>query len=255
LLHWDRNLPADASTPIALADCLHGGGSQDRMGVIVAYWRARERAAWYQAMNEQAEHLAALPPIALGFRTQPGMAEALLRVQAARRAARAAVDDAQVQLLIAEFDLTIACGRRLDDPWLLPSTPPQSGRYVVRSRTSNSGPVNHWASVVLLQHEKLGERSDAVIDSDRHRAAMVNESRRGAEAEENGTRVADEPLRIDGALRAIARQNRQTVLFLGDLTNYNIAIAHYALALFPPSISGEELVKKLVIQRSTRREA
>ena len=43
--------------------------------------------------------------------------------------------------------------------------------------------------------------------------------------------------------------------FLQDLTAYNVAIAHYALATLPASLSADELVSKLVVGRSTKREA
>jgi hypothetical protein len=256
LLHWDRNLPPDAGEPTTLADCLRGVAPKERLGVIEAYWRTRERVARYQALNEQLEQFNVLPSMAIELRDQPGMAEASVRLQAARRAAHAAVIDAHVALLVAEFGLMQATGRRLDDPWVLPSTPPQSGRYHVAAGTATreNTRAHHWSEMIRLQHEKLQERADAIIQSDVHRAVLVNETRRGADPGATENDLADEPMRLDGALRSILRQNRATLAFLEDLTAYNITIAQFALAALPATISSDELVKKLVIARTARRE-
>lgn len=253
LLHWDRNLPADSGKPTALADCLRNIPASSRPAVIGAYWRTRERAARYQAAADQQEQLNALPAIAISLRDQPGVTEASVRLQAARLAAKAAVFDAQAALLAAEFELTSAAGRRIDESWLLPSTPPQSGRYVVAHADTNptASPAHQRSTIVHLQHEKLEERADAVIRCDAHRAAVVNEARQGAEPDHL---APDEPMRLDSALRAISRQHRSVEAFLRDLTAYNIAIARYALGALPQDIPSDELVKKLVIARSTRRE-
>lgn len=255
LLHWDRNLPPDAGEPTTLADCLRAVAPKDRLDVITAYWRTREGAARYQALNEQLEQLNALPSIAIELRDQPGMAEASVRLQGARRAAHAAVFDAQVALLESEFRLMQATGRRVDDSWLLPSTPPQSGRYLVAGATRGDARARYWSEMVRLEHEKLEERTDAIIQADVHRAVLMNETRRGADPGASDDALADEPMRLDGVLRAIRRQNQATLSFLKDLTGYNIAIAHFALAALPAAISSEDLVKKLVIARSTRRES
>lgn len=244
LLHWDRNLPADGSEPTSLAECLRGVPAPQRIRVITAYWQAREQAARYQALADQFEQLRTLSAVAIGLRHRPELG---VRLQAARRAARAALLDAQTQLLAAEFELTTAAGRRLEEPWLLPNTPPQSGRYLVPT-TSRASAIRRAGDLVRLQHAKLEERADGVIQADVHRAALVDASR-------NDRASDDEPMPLDVALRAVARQNQETLAFLHDLTEYNVAIARFALAAWPPGISDDELVKRLVIARSTRRDA
>jgi hypothetical protein len=254
LLHWDRNLPSDGSEPATLADCLRGVPANRRMNVISAFWQAREKAARYQALADQVEQLATLPALAINLRREPGLG---VRVQATRRAARAALADAHVQLLAAEFELTEAVGRRFDDPWLLPSTPPQSGRYLVavNNRSFRGAMSPRLGELVRLQHEKLEERADGVIQADVQRAALMTESRRSEPADTaNRAADADDPMPLDVALRAVARQNQETLAFLHDLTEYNMAIARFALAVWPSGISNDELVKKLVIARSTRRD-
>ncbi len=106
-----------------------------------------------------------------------------------------------------------------------------------------------------LQHEKLEERADGVIQADVHRAELINLARSGEEPNRDDAAVdAEEPTPLDVALRAVTQQNRETLAFLHDLTGYNMAIARFALATWPQSISNDELVKKLVIARNTRRD-
>ena len=114
LLHWDRALPADAGKPTSLADCLRGVSPEQRPALLAAYWQTRECAARYQVLNDQSEQLGALASAVGTMVGQPAMAEAGVRVQAARRAAKAAVIDAQLALLLSQFDLTQAAGRPLD---------------------------------------------------------------------------------------------------------------------------------------------
>lgn len=253
LLHWDRNLPPDAGQPVALAECLRGVPAPNRLSMIRAYWRARQYAARFQVLNEQQEQLNALQSVAIGQRDQPGMAEAGVRLQAARRSARAAIFDAQLALIAAQFELTLATGRPLAESWLLPSTPPQSGRYLVSKNAGRGSPRGaHWADMTTLQYEKLSERADAVIQCDAHRAELVLQARRN----ESGPHAADDQMTpLDRVIWATGRQNEQTLAFLADLTDYNMAIADYALNTLPETLSGDDLAGKLAIARSTLRDS
>lgn len=254
LLHWDRNLPRDTGTPIQLVECLRGVSPAERLAVIDAFWRARQQAARCQVLAEHLEQLAALPSIAIGMRDQPGMAEVTVRVQAARKAARAALVDAQRDLIAAEFELTQAARRSLDGPWLLPATVPQGGRYIVSAgRPRRVDPrAMHWGEIVRVSHERLAERADAIVQADVSRAQLTDEARQHARGEAGS---ADEPMRLDSVLRAASRQNRETLAFLQELTEYNKAIARFALVTWPENTAHDLLVKKLVIARSTRRDS
>jgi hypothetical protein len=250
LLHWDRSLPADAGQPTALADCLHTAPAEHRRAAIDAYWRARERAARFQLLADQQGQLDALQSIAIPLRDQPGMAEAGVRLQAARRAARAAVFDAQVDLLAAQFELTQAAGRPLEGAWLLPSSAPQSGRYLASAR-NGSTPRAGAADRMAQQYEKLKHRVDAVIQCDADRAELVGLARKN----EAGAADDGQLTPLDRVVWAIARQKEQTLAFLRDLTEYNRAIADYVLATQPASLSAEDLAGKLAIERSTLRDS
>jgi hypothetical protein len=250
LLHWDRSLAADAGLGTTLAQCLQNVAGPNREAVIEGYWLAREHAARLQLFSEQQEQLAALQSIAIPLRDQPGMAEAGVRLQAARRAARARALAAQVDLLVAQCELTRLVGRPLSGVWLLPTTAPQSGRYQVSRLGASRGAA--WYELMNQQYRKLQHRADAVIQCDAERTDLVRTAREGAA----DSRASDDQLTLlDRVIWATARQNRQALAFLGDLTEYNRAIARYVLATQPAALSGEELAGKLAIARSTQRDS
>ncbi len=208
----------------------------------------------YEALNEHVEQLNLLPTIAVGLRSEPGMVDANVRLHAARQAAKAAVLDAHVALVAAEFELTTAAGARLDEPWLLPTTAPQSGRYVVANTGTparGDSRARHWSQMIRLRHSELEERADAVLEADVFRAALMNE----AQTHDRQAGAADEMTVVDAIIKAAARQTQETLDFLTDLTAYNIAIAHYALDTLPAGMPPDELIKKLVVARTTKREA
>jgi hypothetical protein len=153
--------------------------------------------------------------------------------------AEADLVDAHLALVRGEFNLTQAAGRPLEEAWILPVTPPQSGRYMVAE--SARGAARHWADAVTSRHRQLEQRAEAVIRADQERASLAS----SGTASGGGT-----PL--DAALWAVTRQSTQSLDFLGDLTAYNIAVARYALTTLPPNVSSDELVKKLVIERTAR---
>jgi hypothetical protein len=256
LLHWDRALPPDAGEPTSLADCLRSVAPQQRLAVIKAFWRARESVARHQAFEDQLQQFKALGTIAIGTRDQPGVTGASVRLQAARKAAQAAVYEEQAALVTCGFDLTVAAGRRLDDPWLVAATPPHAGRYKAaadRTARGSTGDPRHWAKVFAFEHAMLEERGESLLQSDTARAALVLQTRALAKPGADHTQQAfDEPMPLDQVIRAVKSQTGETLAFLHDLTGYNLAIANYSLAAWP-NLSSDELVKQLVVVRPAKR--
>jgi hypothetical protein len=255
LLHWDRQLPDELGRPTPLADCLRSVGSTDRPAVLKLYWQTRERAARYQVISDQLERLNALAAAAIALRNEPGMAEAGVRLQAARRAAQAAALEAQLALVESEFQLTQAAGRRLEEVWLLPTTPPQSGRYVVAANGGLQPAVRRLAQAVALRHEELELRTDAVIRCDQLRAESGSNARAASGGQAPAASAAGELSALDRVVWAVVRQAEETLVFLNSLTEYNLAIARYVLATTPPGTSNEDLVRRLVIARTARGES
>ncbi|MEX2113764.1 MAG: hypothetical protein WD845_11300 [Pirellulales bacterium] len=252
LLHWYRAAPTDSDRRTELADCLRDVATNERLAVLTAYWRTCEAAARQQLLSDEVEQLNALMPVLSALGNQPEMAAAGVRFQAARRQFRAQAVEAQLALVDAEFELTQAAGRRLEDPWLLPATPPQAGRYVVSER--DTGSVRRAGEAVSSRHFELQERADAVLQADRLRASLGGETAQLA-AEPGAADGPGELTSLDRAIWAIDHQSRQTQAFLRNLTEYNGAIARYALAHLPAGIPSEELVKKLVVVRTVRGES
>ena len=244
LLHWNRSAPSDADRRVELAECLRGVSQVERQSLLAAYWRASEAAALHQSLNDEVEQLNALVPILTASGDERGMAAAGVRFHAARRQLKARTLEAQLALVDAEFQLTQAARQRLEDPWLLPATSPQAGRYVVAER--DTGAALRAGQAVLTRHEELQLRADAVLHADKLRASV------GAGNAQLAGEPPGEPTSLDRAIWAIDHQSRQTTAFLHGLTEYNVAIARYALARLPAAIPSEQLVKKLVIVRSGR---
>jgi hypothetical protein len=249
LLHWDRALPEDLGQATPLADCLREVPYRQRLDVLSAYWQARECAARYQVCHEQLEQLAALGTVVIALRDQPGMLEAGVRLHAARRMAKAALLEAHLALIAAQFRLTQAAGRSLDSPWLVPATLPQSGRYVVGDH--GPGALRRAGQLVASRHAVLEDRSEAIVRADQMRASL------GAQSQGHGapSPAVDELTSLDQVVWAIGWQAAETRAFLRDLTEYNLAIARYALAVSPPEIASDELIRRLVIARQARGES
>ena len=117
-------------------------------------------------------------PIEL-HRDQPGMTGANVRLQAAREAAQAAMLDSHVALLLAEFELILAAGRRMDDLGCC--------RARCRNRAGIASNDRAWRDArslernIRLAHGRRSKmRAEAVVQADADRAALINETRRRA---------------------------------------------------------------------------
>ena len=253
LLHWDRDLSAEAGQPLSLAECLRGVSSSERLAVIEKFWLAREKAATLQLYHDQQDQLSALQSIAIPRPGFPQTADTGVRLHAARRSTRAAILDAQIEFLTAQVELTQAIGRPLSGAWVLPATPPQAGRYRVSIRARRgASPGAKWAERLALEYDKLQHRADAVMQCDAHRAELVRLAR-STDAVHDTTDNRMSPL--DRVLWAVIRQNQQSRGFLNDLTEYNKAIAQYALSALPAGVSADQLAGMLAIDRSTVRDS
>jgi hypothetical protein len=80
-------------------------------------------------------------------------------------------------------------------------------------------------------NEGLRRRAAAVVEADAARADVA-----GTEA--------DDPS-VAALLSAIRLQTHETLAFLGLLTDYNRAIAEYALTVLPPDTPGDKLAAAL----------
>jgi hypothetical protein len=176
------------------------------------------------------------------FQTGPiggGASSGSLRFETDRLAARADRLAARVRLLEARFDLTRRVGRPTDASWLVPGTLPHAGLYLLKLDGQPKELVHRWhvrglAGQVPALSQSVRDRARAVVEADvaRARATAAYQTAGGA---------------IDSVLEAIQQQTAQTAAFLETLTDYNMAIARYVLAVLPPTMPGEKLVRGLVV--------
>ncbi len=77
-LHWDRSLPENSAKPMSLAECLAREAGGNRRETLAVYWIARQRAAEYQVLVQQADFLENLFSEALERRNGPAGAVEML---------------------------------------------------------------------------------------------------------------------------------------------------------------------------------
>jgi hypothetical protein len=160
----------------------------------------------------------------------------MLRLQAARQAAQAAVLDAQAAMLAGEFDLTRLAKIPLERSWIRPTTAPFSGAFDVAAngaRSANKSASPAAATRIVTLHLELQNQALAVVFADEFRAELA------------GT-VDHQPATIDQTMAAVEGQYQQTDRFLRALTQYNAAISDFAFASMPPGLPTERVVEILV---------
>jgi len=229
-LHWDRTLPEGIGDPVSLADCLGRQSGGNRGELIGAYWLARQRAAEFQVLSEQAQLFDDLLLFPRDAENAAG-----LRLATARFGAAAAVHEAHAALLDAQFQLATQMGRASNAAWPMPSTAPCSDPYPVKpdalpDRPAESWPARRLAAMIPGLGEGLQRRAAAVVEADAARAVA------GSQGDGRS---------IEPVLCGIRRQTEQTLAFLAALTEYNRAVAQYALTVLPPDTPGDKLAAAL----------
>jgi hypothetical protein len=137
--------------------------------------------------------------------------------------------------------LALRIGAVADAAWPLASTAPHSGRYLLNLESQprklvDSWPVRRLSATIPGLGESMWQRAEAVLAAEDARAAALDNFRTG-----RGT--------IEQLLESVASQTEQTSAFLNSLTEYNRAIAEYALTVFPPSTSADKLAAALVVKQ------
>lgn len=241
-LNAPEMLPRNAGRQISLAECLAMCPPNARPDVITAFWYAREAAAAYQVLSDEASELASLSQSATRIRNTRGGPEAAIRLQALRRMVKAAMTDAKVELLEAQYDLTSLCRGRLEDDWLLPKTAPHGGRYLLRiedqpQEVVDARKLNQLGSLVKVLHTQMVDHAGTVVYADSARATALRDPGAGPEV-------------FDLAMALVERQASHTVFFLRATTKYNLAIADYVLAIMPENAPSDKVVSALVLTRN-----
>ncbi len=240
-LHGDHALWAgDDGKPVSLRDCLLRDAGGNRRATIEAYWLAWQRAAEYKSLADEQRRLKALDAVVLERRNRPTGATDMLRLQAAQTAAKAAIGEAQVALVEAQYALALRIGAVADAAWPRPSTAPHAGSYLLNRdqqprSIAESWPVRRLAATIPGLGECVQQRAAAVAEAAAAQAAAVENYRSGAAA-------------VGQVLDGGAAETEQTAAFLDSLTEYNRAIAEYVLLVRPAATPADKLVESLVVK-------
>jgi hypothetical protein len=239
-LHWDRSLPENSAKPMSLSQCLARDAGGNRRETLAVFWTARQRAAEYQAIAQEADLLENLSADALEHRNNPSGPLDMLCLRAAKLSAKAALEESRAALVESQFELAIRTQSTADTIWPLSSTPPHSGSYELNLAAQprqlvQSRPMLRLATSIPTLGVSVQEHAAAVVEADAARSAAVE-----------AYAVGSKPL--DSVLQAIASQSRQMTTFLQTLTDYNRSIADFALAVLPPTLAADKLAAALVVQ-------
>lgn len=222
--------------PVALVDCLRGRAPAQRQTTIEAFWTARQRAAEYGMLLRQREMFAGLSSAAAarGGATAAGLTA---RLESAQLAAEAQILEGRAALLEAQFELAAQLGRPATAAWPLPSGVPNAGPYAVRLETlpadrAGLPGLRRLSFTLPILSRAVQEHATAVLEAERNRADVV-------------TRFDPAAANIEKPVAAIGRQTAATFAFLRILSEFNRAIAGYALAVLPAGAPAEQLAGAL----------
>ena len=238
LLHSHELLPEKLGRAIKLSQCLASAPTADRLAVIEAYWDARESTARFQAFRNEIDQLDRIKSLAVAAGHEAGGEKALLDQRAALTSARAELMDEEATLVEAQFALTVALRQPLDQDWLLPITPPQSGGYDSATRRAGDQQRRRWLTrMIAARYEELSELATAVVFADDERAAASSPT----------LTSGHNHFAVERAVAAIQSQTDLTLDFVRCARRYNVAIAEYAIDVLGSGASAATLLKALVL--------
>jgi hypothetical protein len=242
LLNWDRGGIENMGRATSLVEAL-SSLPENRAAVLAAYWDARRQAARYLAAQQAIEELDSLAPTILEQRGDSAGPLDMLRLRDAKLTAQAAMLQTQVDLIAAQWTLARRMQRPLDDAWPMPTTAPHGGGYRIEApgtlATQARQGLERPRRTIPEGHTALQERGTSLVLADATRA--IAESRYEARS---GT--------LSDVLSAVDRQSRETDAFLNDLTQYNVEIGQYVLAMLPPQASAASLADAMVLKSEER---
>jgi hypothetical protein len=234
-LHLDRNLPA-APPSISLEDALGKRVGSDRRALIESYWLARQRAAEYQLCLQQMELLQGVDALANAQGASPHH-EPSLRRRALELGMAAAAMEAEAALAAADYELATHMGQAENTVYPPPKTTPYCGPYRLNLESLSpeivqTWPVRRLSAVIPKLYKTLEHRAASLVQADGLRAKYTERYGKGE-------------IPSDQVLDAINRQGEETLAFLTTLTDYNQAIAQFAVAVLPANIPNDTLLAVL----------
>jgi hypothetical protein len=227
-----------AGATVTLLDVLQNANAAgNRLDAIRGFWRTRELAAREHVLDDVMVQIEAIEALTEMVDAHPDAAAALV-LHGAAASARADLVATQIARLVAQWQLTLALGGHLDQPWLAPVTTPHGGRYRPKAESAGTeAPANEPAQWIGQLHGLLTTQAAAVVELDRSRAdQLANYVAHGGD--------------VRKVLLAIGEGTEQTLALLSTVTRYNQQIAQYALSVLPAGTPAESLMAAMVTNRS-----
>ncbi|MEN6458641.1 MAG: hypothetical protein ABFC63_06890 [Thermoguttaceae bacterium] len=224
--------------PISLGDCLLRDANGNRRATIETYWLVWQQAARCRALADEQIRLKKLAGVVLERRNSPTGAADMLRLQAAQTATKASLSQAKAALAEAQYALALRTGMAAEAAWPRPSTSPHSGSYLLRLEAqprsvAETRAARRLAATIPGLAENLQQWAAAVAETATACTANIENYRVGAAS-------------IDRVIESLAEETEQTTAFADALTQYNGAIAEYALLVLPTGAPANKLVESLV---------
>ncbi len=240
-LHWDRLLPEGGGRAMSLRECVSKTSPGELESAVGAFWLVRERAAEYQTIAQELEFFDALQSAAIDRRAEPAGPTEMLFLYAARTESKADLRDAHAELVESQFELALRTGSVAEGVWPLAASCPHFGGYALSEAPAPRSFGAAWAirkntAAIPGFSESVRLHASAVIEADADRAAAFEKYDRRQSS-------------LFVALEKIGRQRERTNEFLSTLTEYNQAIAEYAIDALPPNTSPDRLAAALIVER------
>ncbi len=229
--------PLSAPT-LRLIDCLRTTPANNRAKATDAYWNTRQIAAQYQSFVEQAHWLDALGPTLSA--ENPPSPTAMLKLRRARLAVEAERADTEADSTAAQFELAGLVGFGAEKGLPQPSSIPFVGRLPLpASRSDRSWSLRRLEATIPQREQAIINQAAAVVEADSSRTAATTDFLASRSS-------------VDRVLAGIEVQARETSAFLRGVTEYNQAIAEYAIATLPMNTEAEKLVAVLGVESGER---
>jgi hypothetical protein len=226
--------PAADAERLGLALFLTRATAVERPAALAAYWRLAEQIARRRVFARQLAALRGLQAMAL-----PDEPAGKARLAGEILSLEADLADAEVHLEAAQAEAgrVLALGDK-DKP-VLPSSLPHAGRYQARldaqpANLAANRKVRRAATLIEALHPALAGHATALVATEQARAVEAQAVGRGDS-------------QLETAIDAARQERIKSLALLQRLTDYNLAIGEYVVAVLPANTPADQLARSLVL--------
>lgn len=221
--------------PLGLAAFLGRALGVERPAALAAYWRLAEQIARRRVFARQLALLQSLQTTASLADDPAGKA----RLASEIISLEADLSDADVQLENAQAEANRVLGGGVEAKPVLTISLPHAGRYQTRldvqpANISANRQVRRAATLIEAIHPALMGHATAIV---------ATEQARAVEAQAVGRSGGQ----LETALDTARQERLKSLALLQRLTDYNLAIGEYVVAVLPANTPADQLAKSLVL--------